>query len=116
MADFWPVRTTPKPTKNPLFTCKQHNEFSTIARTRSRKSVARYYIPPPELSLAEGQAKTPQQAAIIAAKAFVQELGIPIPKSIIRKVTGVSECSQIYILALYQVRTRYNWVDLGPDP
>ena len=87
-----------------------------MARIRSRKSVARHYTPPPELSLAEGQAKTPQRAAIIAAKAFAQELGIPIPKSIVRKVTGVSERCQTRILASHQVRTRHNWTDSGPDP
>ena len=53
---------------------------------------------------------------MIAAKAFAQELGIPIHKSLVRKVTGVAERVQTRILALKQVRTRHNVPDSGPDP
>jgi hypothetical protein len=87
-----------------------------MARIRARKSVARHYTPPRELSQSDGQAKTPQRAAVIAAKAFAQELGIPIPKSLVRKVTGVAERVQTRILASKEVRTRHNIVDSGPDP
>jgi hypothetical protein len=87
-----------------------------MGRIRSRKSVARHYTPPTELSQSDGQAKTPQRAAVIAAKAFAQELGIPIPQSLVRKVTGVAERIQTRILASKQVRTRHNWPDSGPDP
>ena len=86
-----------------------------MARTRARKSVARHYTPPKELSQLDGQAKTPQRAAVIAAKAFAQELGIPIPKSLVRKVTGVTDRVQTRILASKQVRTRHNIPDSGPD-
>jgi hypothetical protein len=61
-----------------------------MARIRSRKSTARYYTPPLDLN-PEGQVKTPQQSGVIYAKLFAQELGIPIPKALIRKVTGVAE-------------------------
>jgi hypothetical protein len=64
----------------------------------------------------DGQAKTPQRATVIAAKAFAQELGIPIPKSLVRKVTSVAERVQTRILASKQVRTRHNIPDSGPDP
>ena len=87
-----------------------------MGRTRSRKSVARHYTPPPELCQSEGQAKTPQRAAVIAARAYAQELGIPIPQSLVRKVTGVAERVQSRILASKQVRTRHNLPDSGPDP
>jgi hypothetical protein len=87
-----------------------------MARIRLRKSVARHFTPPRELSQPEGQAKTPQRAAVIAAKAFTQELGIPIPKSLVRKVTGIAEHIQIRILASNQVRTRHNIPNSGPNP
>lgn len=87
-----------------------------MARIRARKSVTRHYTPPRELSQLDGQAKTPQRAAVIAAKAYAQELGIPIPKSLVRKVTGVTERVQSRILASKEVRTRHNTVDKGPDP
>lgn len=87
-----------------------------MGRIRSRKSVARHYTPPIELSQSDGHVKTPQRAAVIAAKAFAQELGIPIHKSLVRKVTGVAERVQTRILASKQVRTRHNVPDSGPDP
>lgn len=87
-----------------------------MGRTRSRKSVARHYTPPIELCQSDGQAKTPQRAAVIAARAYAQELGIPIPQSLVRKVTGVAERVQSRILASKQVRTRHNLPNSGPDP
>jgi hypothetical protein len=53
---------------------------------------------------------------VIAAKAFAQELGVPIPKSLVRKVTGVAKRVQTRILVSKQLRTRYNIPDSGPDP
>jgi hypothetical protein len=47
---------------------------------------------------------------------FKRELGIFIPSSTIRKVTGVTERSQSRILASKQPRTLYNQPNLGPDP
>jgi hypothetical protein len=87
-----------------------------MARIRSRKSVARHYTPPVELSQADRQAKTPQRAAVIATKAFAQELDIQIPKSIARKVTSIAEYCQTRMLASKQIRTCHNWVDSGPNP
>jgi hypothetical protein len=102
VADIWSVRTTPKPAylrvNKPL---KQQNGPHTLS---------------PELCQSEGQAKTPQRAAIIAARAYAQELGILIPQSLVRKVTGVAERVQSRILALKQVKTRYNLPNSGPDP
>jgi hypothetical protein len=46
---------------------------------------------------------------------FKRELGIFIPLSTIRKVTGVTERSQSRILALKQPRTLYNQPNLGPN-
>ena len=86
-----------------------------MGRTRSRKSRARPYTPPPDLSSYEGQAKTPQRTAVLCAKLYAQELGIPIPQSIIRKVSGVPERNQTRILASKQLRTFHNRPDSGPD-
>ena len=83
---------------------------------RSHKSRARYFTPPPELSNYEGQAKTPQRCGVLYAKLFAQELGIPIPTSIIRKVTGVPRRNQSRILASKEPRTLYNQPDSSPDP
>jgi hypothetical protein len=84
---FGPCVTTPKldylHVNKPSF-------WLLMARIRSRKSVARHFTPPIELSLSEGHAKTPQRSAVIAAKAYAQELGIPIPQSLVFKVTGVA--------------------------
>lgn len=87
-----------------------------MGRIRSHKSRARHFTPPIDLSVSEGQAKTPQRCGVLYAKAFSQELGIPIPKSLVRKVTGVAERVQTRILASKQVRTRHNLPDSGPDP
>jgi hypothetical protein len=46
---------------------------------------------------------------------FERELGIFIPLSTIRKVTGVTERSQSRILASKQLRTFYNQPDSGPN-
>ena len=87
-----------------------------MARIRSRKSTSRHFTPPPDLSLSEGQAKTPQRCGVLFAKLYSQELGIPIPQSIVRKVTSVVPCTQTRILASKQARTLHNRPDLGPDP
>ena len=73
---------------------------------RTRKSRARHFTPPIELSFSEGQIKTPQRCAVLAAKVFSQELGIPICQELVRKVTGVRPRNQTRILASKQVRTR----------
>ena len=83
---------------------------------RTRKPRARHFTPPIELSFSEGQIKTPQRCAVLAAKAFSQELGIPISQELVRKVTGVPPRNQTRILASKQVRTLHNQPDSGPDP
>ena len=87
-----------------------------MGRVRSRKSVARHFTPPIELSQSNGHATTPQRSAVLAAKAFAQELGIPIPQSLVQKVTGVQPRAQTRILASKQVRTLHHQPDSGPDP
>jgi hypothetical protein len=87
-----------------------------MARIMSRKSRARYYTPPPDLSSYEGQVKTPQRCGVLFAKLYSQELGIPIPTSLVRKVTGVPRRNQSRILASKEPRTLHNKPDLGPDP
>lgn len=81
--------------QNLLFTCKYTNQFinsrAQMARIRSRKTRARHFTPPPDLACTEGQIKTPQRCGVLYAKLYSQELGIPIPQSLIRKVTGVAE-------------------------
>ena len=83
---------------------------------RTRKSRARYFTPPPDLSNYDGQAKTPQRCGVLYAKLYAQELGIPIPTSIIRKVTGVPRRNQSRILASKEPRTLHNQLDSGLDP
>jgi len=89
-----------------------------MARIRSRKSRARHFTPPPDLLHLDERThpKTPSRCGVLWAKAFSQELGIPIPQSLVRKVTGVAERVQTRILASKQVRTRHNQPDSGPDP
>jgi hypothetical protein len=87
-----------------------------IRSRRPRKPRARHFTPPIELSFSEGQIKTPQRCAVLAAKAFAQELCIPISQELVRKVTGVPPRNQTRILASKQVRTRHNQPDSGPDP
>ena len=87
-----------------------------MGRIRSRKSRARYYTPPPDLSTSNGQhPTTPQCAGVLFAKLYSQELGIPIPKSMIRNVTGIAERSQTRILSSKQVRPFHNRQDSRPD-
>jgi hypothetical protein len=83
---------------------------------RTRKSRARHFTPPPELTSYNGQAKTPQRVAILTAKLLSQELNVPIPQELLHSVTGVPPRGQSRILASKQVRTLHNTVDKGPDP
>ncbi len=88
-----------------------------MARIRVRKSQARTYAPPPDMSQTPGEhVKTPQRVAVFAAKLYAQELRKPIPWSIVCKVTRVAESIQSRILVLKQVRTLYNIPDSGLDP
>lgn len=89
-----------------------------MARIKSRKSRARHFTPPPDLShSADGtHPKTPSRSGVFYARAYSRELGIPIPQSIVRKVTGIAERMQTRILASNQVRTRHNQPDSEPDP
>ena len=83
-----------------------------MARIRSRKSVARYYTPPPDLCKPKGQhPETPQRYGVLFAKLYSQALGQPIPKSIVRQVTGVAERGQTRILSSKQARTFHNQQD-----
>jgi hypothetical protein len=86
-----------------------------MGRIRSRKSRARHFTPPPDLSFSEGQAKTPQRCGVLFAKLYSQELGIPIPSSLVQKVTGVAPRTQSRILCEKQARTLHNRPDSGPD-
>jgi hypothetical protein len=83
---------------------------------RTRKSRARHFTPPPDLSFSEGQIKTPQRCGVLYAKIFAQELNIPIPQELVRKVTGVAPRIQSRILSSKEARTRHNQPDSGPDP
>jgi hypothetical protein len=83
---------------------------------RTRKSRARYFTPPLDLTCSDGQIKTPQRCAVLTAKVLAQELNIQIPSSLVRKISGVPPRNQTRILDSKQVRTRHNQPDLGPDP
>ena len=89
-----------------------------MARIRPYRPRGRPYTPPPDLAYQpeQGQVQTPQRCGVIYAKVFAQKLGIPIPKELVREVTGVAERIQTRILASKEVRTRHNQVDKGPDP
>ena len=88
-----------------------------MGRIQTRKSRARYYTPPPDLFQSPGtHPKTPQRCGVLFAKLYSQELGIPIPSLIIRKVTGIAPCGQTRILSSKEPRTRHNRPDTGPDP
>jgi hypothetical protein len=89
---------------------------STISSRKPRTGRGRHLTPPPDLSISQGQAKTPQRCGVLYAKLYSQEMGISIPQSIIRKVTGVPERNQSRILASKQPRTCHNQPDSGPDP
>jgi len=89
-----------------------------MARIKTRKSRARHFTPPADLiHAADGShPKTPSRCGVFYARAYERELGISIPQSLIRKVTGIAERVQTRILASGQVRTRHNQPDSGPDP
>jgi hypothetical protein len=89
-----------------------------MARIRSRKSRARHFTPPSDLLHLDERThpKTPSRCGVLWAKAFSQELNIPIPQELVRKITGVAPRVQTRILASKQVRTRHNQPDSGPDP
>ena len=89
-----------------------------MAQIKPRKSRARHFTPPPGLvHVGEGtHPLTPSRSGVLWAKAYSQELGIPIPQSVVRKVTGVPERVQTRILASRQVRTLHNRPDSSPDP
>jgi hypothetical protein len=110
----WHVCTTPKP--DYLYVNKP-TSITAIARIRSRKSRARHFTPPPDLLHLDERThpRTPSRCGVLWAKAFSQELGIPIPQSLVRKAIGVAKCVQTRILASKQVRTRHNQPDSGPD-
>jgi hypothetical protein len=83
---------------------------------RTRKSRARHFTPPLELTCSNGQIKTPQRSAILTAKLLAQELNIQIPQPLLHDLIGVPPRNQSRILASKQVRTLHNQVDQGPDP
>ena len=82
-----------------------------------RKSEAKHYTPPPELSAPpNGHLTTPHRCGVLFAKAFSQELGFSIPQSIVEKVTGIKPVTQTRILRSRQIRTLHNIPNSGPDP
>jgi hypothetical protein len=113
---FWHVRSPPKivclHVNNTHFT---HFSPRKIPLIRTRRSRARYFTPPPELTSYTGQIKTPQRCAILFAKVLAQELNVPILQELLHKITKVPPRNQSRILAEKQVRTLYNTVDKGPD-
>ena len=92
-----------------------------MARIRSQKAqkvqkaLVRQYTPPPDLANYEGQAKTPQRAAIFALRAFAQKRKIKITREEIHEISGVATRIQSRILASKQLRTHHNRPDSGPD-
>ena len=78
---------------------------------RTRKSRARHFTPPPDLSFSAGQIKMSQRYSVLYAKAFSQELSILISQELVRKVTGVLERVQSCILKEKESRTRHNRPD-----
>jgi hypothetical protein len=76
----------------------------------------KHYTPPPFLFSDSGILQTSQQANIIFAKALEQKLSIPIPSTVLTKLTGASICSQSRIAASKEVRTLYNRTDNSQDP
>jgi len=76
---------------------------------RTRRSVAHHFTPPIDLFHQSGeQVKTPHRCGVLYAKAFAQELGVKIPTSIVRKITGVPRRIQSRILVEKEPRTLYN--------
>jgi hypothetical protein len=76
----------------------------------------KHYTPPPTLFSDSGILQTPQRANIIFAKALEQEFSIPIPPSVLNKLTSASTRSQSRIAASKEVRTLYNHKDNSQDP
>ena len=87
-----------------------------MAPVRTRRSHARHFTLPCELTCSDGQIKTPQRCAILTARLLTQELNIQIPQPLLHSLTGVLPRNQSRILASKQVRTLYNQVNKGPDP
>jgi hypothetical protein len=89
----------------------------TIARITIRKLFVYYFTLLLDLvyTTEQGQVKILQQARVFYIKAYIQELGITIPTSVVCKVTGIVQYIQSQIFAFKQVRIYYNQPDLGPD-
>ena len=88
-----------------------------MVRIRSRKSRARHFTPPPSLIQPPGKhPETPSRCGVLFARLYEQELGITIPSTIVRKVTGIAQRGQTRILFSKQPRTRHNHPDTRPDP
>lgn len=83
---------------------------------RTHNSRTRHFTPPPDLSLSEGQIKTPQRCGVLYARAFSQVLNILISQELVREVTGVAPRIQRRILEEKETRTLHNRPDIGPDP
>ncbi|KAH7369998.1 hypothetical protein BKA65DRAFT_471240 [Rhexocercosporidium sp. MPI-PUGE-AT-0058] len=85
---------------------------------KKRKSRARPYTPPPDLkhTSGDGHIRTPARTAIIALKLAEQLTGNPISCDIVKQISSVTERSQSRVLRSYEVRTRHNLPDSGPDP
>ena len=125
VADFWPVRPRPQHQKL-VYLLRTVMDYVNnqlylllspiMGRNKPYKRQTRHFTPPPALQSSEGQVKTPQRSGVLYAKLFAQELGIKIPSSVIRKVTGVAEHIQSRILALKEPRTLHNQPNPGPDP
>jgi len=81
---------------------------TTMPPIRTRKSRARHFTPPLELTCSNGQIKTPQRSAILTAKLLAQELNIQIPQPLLYDLVGVPPRNQSRILATKQVRTLHN--------
>jgi hypothetical protein len=74
-----------------------------------------HFTPLKELSQLDGHYTTPQQFAVIAAKAFAQELDIKILQSLVKQVTSVIPRTQRRILFTKEVKTWHNLLDLRLD-
>ena len=115
---WWLILARAEPPKIDYLHVNKPTSIASMARIRSRKSRARHFTPPPDLLHLDERThpKTPSRCGVLWAKAFSQELGIPIPQSLVRKVTGIAKRNQSRILASKQPRTLYNQPDSGPDP
>ena len=95
---------------------KQALFVHAMARIKCRKSKACQYTPPSDVYTKDRKhPQTPSRSGVIFAKLFTQATGQPIPKSIVRGITGISERSQTKILQSHQLRTRHNRFDSSPD-